>query len=760
MHPFRKLFLNRDGGKGLLPMVGLFLVALFASVLAGLASYRYQRTTLEKQAKEELSYLAKAQRDLLELWLGEKLQNAEVISKDPFINAKLLQMAKSSVRKDAALQERLQTIQHGYGYSAIRLLDAQARTLMTTDLDPVSFEERQAAVAMVNGMPPRFVWSIDGQGQDAVVHVSCLVPMRGEDGQKPKAILNFHLDFQTMLISILHNQPTFRASGETLLVCRKDGQMVFLSRTRLAKDPVFAVSLRATDRLEIQAFPAAEGFLQGRDYRGVPSIAAFRNLASLPWTLFSKMDQQEVTAPLAKLALIYTGVSILFLSIIGILLYTWWRKNQAQQRADWEHVQREKDLLDRQLKALSRYANDIVLLLDSSGKLLDANDRALEAYGYTRDEILDLNIRNLRDSAALGDFSRQFQAEEYVDSIRFETVHTRKNGSIFPVEVSSRNFKQDGAIYVQSIIRDITERKQAEAALRESEEKFRGVVSQPLVGISIVENGKFNYINPRFAEIFGYSPEEILELGMIDLADEQDQPLVAEQIRRRISGEVDRIDYIFRGRRKDGVPVDIEAHGCTLDLGGRLLLISMVMDISVRRQAEAKVLALQDLLREQAIRDGLTGLFNRRYMDETLDRELILAQRHGSSVSVVMGDLDHFKAVNDRFGHLAGDEVLRVFSQMMMNLSRKSDIYCRFGGEEFLLVLPGMSKEKACERAEQLRSRIEATPIPFETMVIQVTASFGVACSPQDGACRDALVSAADKALYAAKQAGRNRVNS
>jgi diguanylate cyclase (GGDEF)-like protein/PAS domain S-box-containing protein len=741
-------------------MVALFVVALLASAITGLGSYRYQRMALEKQAEKELSYLAQVQRDHLELWLSERVKDAEVTASDPFVNAEILRTAKAPVGDDTVLRERLQAIQNGYGFHAIRLVDSRARTLATTDLDPITPVERQAAVEMALSAPSRLVWDLAGQGQGAVVHVSCLVPTRGKVGGKPNGILIFQLDFQTMLVSILHNQPTFRGSGETLLVCRKGGQMVFLSRARLAKAPVFAVSLTAKEQVEVQDFLAGEGFSQGVDYRGVPSIAVFRKLTSLPWTILSKMDREEITAPLAKLALVYGGVSILFLSIIGILLHTWWRKDQAQHLADWEHVQREKDLLDQQLKALSRYANDIVLLMDGKGTLLDANDRALDAYGYTRDQILGLNVKDLRSAEALGDFAKQFQTEEYLDSVRFETIHVRKTGSPFPVEVSSRNFKQNGAIYIQSIIRDITERKQGEAALRESEAKFRGVVSQPLVGISIVEDGKFNYINPRFAEIFGYTTSEIQKLGMLDLATEEDQQLVAEQIRKRVSGEVDRIDYVFHGRRKEGVPVDIEAHGCTLDLAGRLLLISMVMDITERKQAEAKVLALQDLLREQSIRDGLTGLFNRRYLDETMDREVILAQRHARPISVVMGDLDHFKAVNDRYGHLAGDEVLRAFGEIMMRLSRKSDIYCRFGGEEFLLVLPGMSKGKACERAEQLRRQIEATPVLFGTTSIEVTASFGVACFPQDGGCRDELIAAADSALYAAKEAGRNQVKS
>lgn len=167
---------------------------------------------------------------------------------------------------------------------------------------------------------------------------------------------------------------------------------------------------------------------------------------------------------------------------------------------------------------------------------------------------------------------------------------------------------------------------------------------------------------------------------------------------------------------------------------------------------------MQDRLRDEATRDALTGLYNRRYLEETLGRELILAERHGYPVSVIMSDLDYFKTVNDHYGHLGGDEVLRAFGKLMQRHARGSDTYCRYGGEEFLLVLPQMTKGGAVERAEQLRSAVTAAPIPYGTALIAVTASFGVATFPSDGRTSDELIAVADSALYAAKAAGRNRV--
>jgi diguanylate cyclase (GGDEF)-like protein len=197
-----------------------------------------------------------------------------------------------------------------------------------------------------------------------------------------------------------------------------------------------------------------------------------------------------------------------------------------------------------------------------------------------------------------------------------------------------------------------------------------------------------------------------------------------------------------------------------MDVGNKPVIVSMVMDASERKRAEREAQALYDLLREQSIRDVLTGLYNRRYLDAALERELVLARRNGRAVSVVICDIDHFKAVNDGYGHLAGDEVLRTVAGTIVKHCRASDIGCRYGGEEFLLVMPDVSEDRAGELADRLRAALAATPIKYGQKVIAVTASFGVAGFPHTGRDGLELLAAADAAMYAAKRGGRNRVKS
>jgi diguanylate cyclase (GGDEF)-like protein len=170
-------------------------------------------------------------------------------------------------------------------------------------------------------------------------------------------------------------------------------------------------------------------------------------------------------------------------------------------------------------------------------------------------------------------------------------------------------------------------------------------------------------------------------------------------------------------------------------------------------------LALRERLQQQAIQDPLTGLYNRRYLDETLPRELQRAERHGLSMGVIMLDIDHFKHFNDTYGHDAGDTLLRAVGNFLQANTRGEDIACRYGGEEFTLVLPGASLENALQRAEQVRAGIKALTVTHLGQSLDaITVSVGVAVFPDHGTDADAVMKAADIALYRAKQGGRDQV--
>ncbi|RMC99299.1 diguanylate cyclase [Aquitalea palustris] len=204
-------------------------------------------------------------------------------------------------------------------------------------------------------------------------------------------------------------------------------------------------------------------------------------------------------------------------------------------------------------------------------------------------------------------------------------------------------------------------------------------------------------------------------------------------------------------------------------LGGRMLVLR---DISRQRRAEEalhqaymqlknridEIETLQDTLREQALHDPLTGLYNRRYLEETLSREISRAEREQQPLSFALIDLDNFKGVNDRYGHMAGDQVLCALADLLRRHCRQADIVCRLGGEEFIVVLPAADQRNSWMRLELLRRRFSDLRYRVEGVEFSSTFSCGIACYPSDGNSFSKLYQLADMALYEAKAHGKNQV--
>jgi diguanylate cyclase (GGDEF)-like protein len=169
-------------------------------------------------------------------------------------------------------------------------------------------------------------------------------------------------------------------------------------------------------------------------------------------------------------------------------------------------------------------------------------------------------------------------------------------------------------------------------------------------------------------------------------------------------------------------------------------------------------LDLRENLRDQAIHDPLTGLFNRLYMEETLKRELHRVERTQNPLCIIMLDIDHFKKFNDSYGHQAGDVLLRELGIFLRRFVRASDVACRYGGEEFILILPDTLPDAALQRAEQLRQRVKHITITHEGKTLgNITVSIGVSAWPDNGQDAEMVIDAADEAMYQAKQEGRDR---
>jgi len=296
--------------------------------------------------------------------------------------------------------------------------------------------------------------------------------------------------------------------------------------------------------------------------------------------------------------------------------------------------------------------------------------------------------------------------------------------------------------------------------IRTSELRYRRLFEAAQDGILILDanTGAITDVNPFLIKMLGYSREEFVEKKLWEVGAFKDIEASQEAFEALQKNEYIRYEDLPL-RAKSGRLVDVEFVSNVYLVGGEKVIQCNIRDITERIQAQEALLKSQALLREQSVRDHLTGLFNRRYMEETLERELLRATRKQLSLGIIMLDVDEFKHFNDTYGHAAGDAILRELGNLLLKHVRREDIPCRYGGDEFIIVLPDASQVVTSERAEHICKNAKQSHVQFEGQILEaVTLSLGVAVFPKDGSTSAAVLKAADDALYRAKHDGRGRV--
>lgn len=305
---------------------------------------------------------------------------------------------------------------------------------------------------------------------------------------------------------------------------------------------------------------------------------------------------------------------------------------------------------------------------------------------------------------------------------------------------------------------------------QKAEHRYRALFEQSHDAVYIHDfQGNHIEVNQRAADMLGYTREELTRMSAGDISAQKDQ--TGNILERLLKGEnIPLYERVLLKKDGEQVTVEINAELVCDDDGTPIHIQSVARDISERKKNEVilretnqqlrtqlvEINTLQAQLREQATRDSLTGLFNRRYLEDALTREFQRAERDKSDVCLIMLDIDGFKAFNDTYGHDAGDVLLKKLGETLSSEVRSSDISCRYGGEEFLIVMPGTTLEIGYERAEHLRNAFLSLDIEHLGVKLEATLSIGVATYPHYGDTWEKVLHAADQAMYAAKVAGRN----
>lgn len=404
--------------------------------------------------------------------------------------------------------------------------------------------------------------------------------------------------------------------------------------------------------------------------------------------------------------------------------------------------------------ALFEQSGDAMVVLRQDGSVYRANQRYADMLGYTLEEISDLHV---------WDWDIQFSQQQLREMLltvdnsgaHFDTQQRRKDGTVIDTELSNNGALYKGEKLIFCIVRDTTARNSTEERLRQNEELLQRIASQvpgALYQYRMAADGtrSFPYFSEGVVELGGLTQEELSGTGAALIMSRilpEDAADVEACIQRTVSS-LTHGHSEFRILHGNGSVRWIESRSTPhKEPDGSTLWTGILLDITQRKMAEERV-------RTMAITDGLTGITNRQEFSRLLEHEIERSARYHTPFSLIMYDLDHFKQVNDRFGHNAGDDVLNTVTSLVNDNIRSIDIHGRWGGEEFMVILPQTGLDAAREVAEKLRRVIAAHRFD---QIGTVTASFGVVeLVPRDNS--KLLAQRVDEALYRAKSRGRNRV--
>ncbi len=499
---------------------------------------------------------------------------------------------------------------------------------------------------------------------------------------------------------------------------------------------------------------------------------------------------------------ILVGGGALSLTLLVAVFVALLREISARRRAQAILEDREAGM-----RAIVDNAIEAIITVDERGIIQSFNPAAERIFDYRAQEIVGRNCTILMPLPYQAEHDRYIArylatGEKRVIGIGREVVGMRRDGSTFSLELSVSETWRQGRRLFTGIARDITERKQVAEDLRKANEDLAAKVGE--LEIRTHEIGLFGQMGDLLQSALSAGEAHAIiadfarqlfpgTRGALCVADtgrrlvEVVSTWGGEDVGERVFGPDD--CWALRNGRPHWVEGAV-AGGVCEHVGRSPLAAYACLPMSAQGEilgtlhlrcaepgaidaahrklaaafAEQVALALANIrlketLRRQAVRDPLTGLYNRRYLEEALERDLRRAVRKGAPVGILMLDLDHFKDFNDNHGHAAGDALLRAFAAYLLESVRVEDIACRYGGEEFALILADATLDRSVLRAEQIREGTAAVSVDVGGRRLEgVTVSIGVAALPNHGTTSEDLLRAADAALYTAKAEGRNCV--
>jgi len=491
-------------------------------LIAGIRYYLKQQIEIKNDIYQDLSIISELKVNQIVNWRKERFGDAMVIfSNKNFIEEVSKEIKNNGKNKsDEKVRQFLGSYINFYHYKDIILFDSRYKIILSlvSDKESLGKNTRLNIDSAVKKNYPEFS-NIYFCELCREIHLDVIVPLILNNETIGGIILR--IDPDEFLYPLIQTWPTNSYSAETVMTSVIGDSVYYLNELRHKKGTAlnlkYKVDSANTSLPSIKAVLGKTGMYEGIDYRGVPVLSDIKKIPGSPWFLLAKVDIEEIYAPVREKAVIISILTGLVLLSVGIGFIWVWSNQKKSLRILQLEDDYSRQALVKHFEYVVKYANDIFLLTDKNLKIVEANDTTFAVYGYTREEMIGMKIEQLRNPADLNRLRQQLELLKDADSAIYEAEHKKKDGTIFPVEVSLRVVKINERDYYQAILKDITEKKENERIIKESEEQYRSLFENMLEGFALCQmifdgdypvDFRYLKVNDAFAKLTGLNNVE------------------------------------------------------------------------------------------------------------------------------------------------------------------------------------------------------------------------------------------------------------
>jgi two-component system, cell cycle sensor histidine kinase and response regulator CckA len=459
-------------------LISIFVLFAIGLSLAGYFYYYQQKQRLLQLAKDNLSSIAKLKVGQIENWRQERFNDASFIFHNEAITLQFERfLKKPNGREECDVMLGWMTpMFKNRQYVGMDLFSMNGRHLFCILDDSCKASVYENDIFKEAIRTKKVLFADLHVHDDGRVYMGLVVPLI-KIGKKDTTVLGsllLRIDPWRFLYPLIQSWPIISKTSETLILRREGDDVVYLNELRHRREKNLALRMSISENKLPAAIAARgyEGVVEGIDYRQEEVVAAVRQISNSPWYMVAKIDVDEVLAENTRIAIGVTSVTALILLLLASGIRMVWKEQEVKQYQVLIDSQQERQALIQHFDYLMRYANDVIFLSNEELRIIEANERAEHTYGYSHEELLNLYITDIWQTKTPSDLNERLKSMMTPGGALYETYHRRKDGSVFPVEISGRTITIEAKTYVQEIIRDITERKEAEKALREREKQL------------------------------------------------------------------------------------------------------------------------------------------------------------------------------------------------------------------------------------------------------------------------------------------------